>query len=284
MLSGKASMHFAPLRSSGESAKTRENPMTDRCPRVLIVDDRMESIALLLSYLKGQSIDVMVAIGGADGVRKALNGQPDAVLLDVAMPGMDGYTVCRQLKADPRTAAVPVIFLSANSAVMHKLEGFAAGGVDYITKPFRAEEVLARLYVHLRIQREVKWLDSAPPGMAALRDSDLVAEAIAELQQDQTEWFGVEALARSIGTNEKKLTELFRQQFGMTVVEYRVEMLMEKARWELANTDYQIKFIADTAGYNNASDFSRAFKKRYSIGPRQYRQTSTGLLDNSESA
>lgn len=260
--------------------------MTDSCPRVLIVDDRMESIALLLSYLKDQSIDVMVAIGGADGVRKALNGQPDAVLLDVAMPGMDGYTVCRQLKADPRTAAVPVIFLSANSAVVHKLEGFAAGGVDYITKPFRAEEVLARLYVHLRIQREVKWLESVPSDMAALasRDSDLVADAIAELQQDQTEWSGVEALARSVGTNEKKLTELFRQQFGMTVVEYRVEMLMEKARWNLANTDAQIKFIADSAGYNNASDFSRAFKKRYGIGPRQYRQTSTGLLDNSETA
>lgn len=253
--------------------------MTDALPSLLIIDDRMESIALLLSYLKGQPIDVMVAIGAADGVRKALQGRPDVILLDVAMPGTDGYAVCRQLKADPRTAAVPVIFLSANAAVEHKLKGFAVGAVDYVTKPFRSEEVLARLYVHLRIQREVECaaelLDLAP----ACRDHDLVAAAVAQLQQPQADWLGPEALARQIGTNEKKLTELFRRQFGMTVHEYRLEMLMEKARWSLANTQAQIKLIADQAGYSNPSDFSRAFRKRYGIGPRQYRQTSTGLVD-----
>lgn len=255
--------------------------MTDTSPHVLIIDDRMESIALLLSYLKGQSIDVMAAIGGADGLTKAVNGRPDAILLDVMMPDMDGYTVCRRLKADRRTAAAPVIFLSANSTVAHKLEGFAAGGVDYITKPFRAEEVLARLYVHLRIQREVRCVDLPELVVLQARDSDLVAAAVAELQQEQTDWLGVEALARSVGTNEKKLTELFRQQFGMTVAEYRSEMLMEQARWHLANTDLQIKFIADKAKYNNASDFSRAFRKRYGIGPRQYREACQQLLDTS---
>ena len=117
---------------------------------ILIIDNLMESVALLLRYFQNEPIDAMVALNGVDGLRKAREGQPDVILLDVAMPGMDGYAVCRALKADPRTAAIPVIFLSANTRLQHKLDGFAAGGVDYIGKPFSSEEVMTRVCVHLR--------------------------------------------------------------------------------------------------------------------------------------
>lgn len=256
--------------------------MPDVPPRILIIDDQMESVALLLSYFTGQSLDVLVALGGEDGLRKAREGAPDAILLDVSMPVMDGYAVCRRLKADPRTAAVPVIFLSANTTVAHKLEGFAAGGVDYIGKPFSAEEVLARVFVHLRIRRQVERLAAIAAGDVpgklaepAGRDEDILDSAIFEMQAQTFEWQGLDFLVRRIGTNEKKLTELFRRQFGMTVFEYLMDLRLETARWQLANSTIQIQLIADRTGYRNASDFSRAFRRRYGLGPREYRQAST---------
>lgn len=249
--------------------------MAEPAPRILIIDDRMESVALLLSYFKEQPLDIQVALGGRDGLRKAIDGNPDAILLDVAMPEMDGYAVCRRLKADPRTAALPVIFLSANDSVAHKLEGFAAGGADYIAKPFSAEEVLARVFVHLQVKRRVERLEAVAGVVApAGRDDDLLAAAIAQLQQEDAGWPGLEELARRIGTNENKLTELFRRQFGMPVYEYLGELRLERARMQLAGTQLQVQLIAERAGYRNASDFSRAFRRRYGVGPRQYRQAS----------
>lgn len=252
--------------------------MAETSLRLLIVDDRTDSVALLLSYLRDQAIDIMVAKDGDDGLRKAVKGRPDAILMDVAMPGMDGYAACRRLKADPRTANVPVIFLSANMAVEHRLEGFAAGGVDYIGKPFSAEEVLARVFVHLRFKRHLDRLEAVAGAQArdvaaAPRAADPVAEAIAELQRDPAAWPGLPDLARRVGTNEKKLTELFRQRFGMSVFEYLVDLRLETARRQLCNTALQVQLIAAHAGFANASDFSRAFRRRYGVTPREYRQS-----------
>ncbi len=252
--------------------------------RILIIDDQMDSVALLLSYLQGQRVDILIALDGGDGLHKAEQGMPDLILLDVTMPGMDGFAVCRALKAKPRTAAIPVIFLSANDTVAHKLEGFAAGGVDYIGKPFSAAEVLARVYVHLQQQQRVARLQAmvardAVRDNGSEREDDLVADAIAQLRGYLGEWPGMEELVRQVGSNEKKLTELFRLRFGMTVYEYLVELRLETARQQLENTRLQVQLISDRAGYRNASDFSRAFRRRYGIGPRQYRQASTTAAD-----
>lgn len=247
---------------------------TGPCPRVLVVDDRTDSVALLLDYFEGQALEVMVALDGPDGIRKAAAGRPDAILLDVSMLGMDGYAVCRALKADPRTAAIPVVFLSAATSLADKLEGFAAGGVDYIAKPFSSEEVLARLFVHLRLSQPAWRLSDERRSEA--REASCLTAAVAELQRQGAGWPGLEALARSVGTNEKRLTELFRKHLGMTAWEYLIELRLEAARAELARADTQIQLIADRAGYRNASDFSRAFRRRYGVGPRQYRRAGAG--------
>ncbi|MBV5277340.1 helix-turn-helix domain-containing protein, partial [bacterium] len=175
--------------------------------------------------------------------------------------GIDGYTVCHRLKADPRTATIPVIFLSANTTVAHKLEGFAAGGVDYIGKPFWAEEVVARVFVHLQIKQQVERLQAiaageppsalnkfahpvvdiiditkqANPVSTDSRDNEIVVAAVAQLQHDPAEWPGLDSLAKRVGTHEKKLTKLFRQHFGMTVFDYVAELRLENARAQLAS-------------------------------------------------
>lgn len=253
--------------------------MQDIDPRILIVDDQPESIALLLRYFEGQPVDVMIAVSGDDGLRRVADAPPDLVLLDVAMPVMDGFEVCRRLKADSLTSDIPVIFLSANSDLQHRLDGFACGAVDYIGKPFSAEEVLARAFVHVRHKRKIQKLEAIsfqmpPPGRSdsASRDKRIVVAAIAELRREDAPWNGLDVLARRVGTHEKKLTELFRTQFGMTVYEYLIDIRLETARWQLSNTRVQIQSIAERAGYRNPSDFSRAFRHRYGVGPRQYRK------------
>lgn len=254
--------------------------MTTTKPQILIIDDQMESVALLLQYFQGQNIDVMTALDGEDGLRKARVANPDLILLDVFMPDKNGYAVCLELKKDAKTAHVPVIFLSAGTTLDSKLNGFAVGGADYISKPFSSEEVLARVFVHLQYRRTrpVSEPDTPEPDPVSTRDVQIITMAVAHLQDPEREWQGTDQLARRIGVNEKKLNEIFRAQFGMTVSEYQLHQRLENSRLKLANTTLQIQVIARQAGYSNASDFSRAFRLRYGLGPRQYRQVTPSQL------
>ena len=118
---------------------------------VLIVDDNPTNIDLLVNTLK-DSYRLGIAKNGAKALEYAAKHLPDLVLLDIMMPGMDGYAVCRRLKNDPVTASIPVIFITAMTETVSKTKGFELGAVDYITKPFHAAEVTARIRTHLSIE------------------------------------------------------------------------------------------------------------------------------------
>ena len=119
---------------------------------ILVVDDRPENLQLLIGMLSAQGHEVRAFAEGSFALESAQINPPDIILLDIDMPEMDGYTVCTSLKADPRTCEIPVIFISAYSDVSDKIKGFRVGGVDYITKPFQIDEVLARVQTHLRLR------------------------------------------------------------------------------------------------------------------------------------
>ena len=119
---------------------------------ILIVDDTAENIRFLSALLLQQGYQVRKALNGKMALMAAQTTAPDLILLDVSMPGLDGYEVCRQLKTDRNTSSVPVIFLSALDEVADKVKGFQVGGVDFITKPFQFEEVLMRIQTHLKLQ------------------------------------------------------------------------------------------------------------------------------------
>ena len=119
---------------------------------VMIVDDTLLNLRVLSKILSEQGHLVRGLSNGAMALTAAVSEPPDLILLDILMPDMDGYEVCRRLKANEQTRDIPVIFISALDEVLDKVKAFAAGGVDYITKPFQVEEVLARVGAHLLLQ------------------------------------------------------------------------------------------------------------------------------------
>lgn len=119
---------------------------------ILVVDDTHENLRLLADLFKGQGYGVRLAPGGQMAIESIQANLPDLILLDIMMPGMNGYEVCSVLKANERTRDIPIIFISALNEVFDKVKAFSIGGVDYITKPFQVEEVLARVQTHLSLR------------------------------------------------------------------------------------------------------------------------------------
>jgi putative two-component system response regulator len=125
--------------------------MNSSRPLILIVDDNPTNIDLLVSTLKAE-YRLGIAKNGPNALEYAVTYHPDIVLLDIMMPEMDGYEVCARLKADPGTAAIPIIFITAMTETVNKTRGFELGAVDYITKPFHTAEVKARIRTHLSLE------------------------------------------------------------------------------------------------------------------------------------
>ncbi|MBV6625053.1 MAG: hybrid sensor histidine kinase/response regulator [Rivularia sp. (in: Bacteria)] len=125
--------------------KTKEN-------LILIIDDKIDNLEILLDVMQMHGHEVLVADSGESALNKLKNSLPALILLDVMMPSMDGFEVCRRLKSDDRTKDIPVIFMTALTNTADKIKGFKLGAVDYITKPFQQEEVLARVNVQLKLQ------------------------------------------------------------------------------------------------------------------------------------
>lgn len=143
--------------------KMNVNPIDNKKEDILIVDDTPENLRLLSTMLMAHGYKVRKALNGQMALTASKTLQPDLILLDIMMPEIDGYEVCQQLKADRQTADIPVIFLSALNDVFDKVKAFQVGGVDYITKPFQLEEVIARVRNQLALtaaQKEICQLNA----------------------------------------------------------------------------------------------------------------------------
>jgi DNA-binding NarL/FixJ family response regulator len=120
---------------------------------VLVVDDAPSSLGMLCDTLEASGYTVLVAVDGEAALQRLELVVPDAILLDGLMPGLSGFETCRRIKANPALAHIPVLFMTGLSETSHVVEGFECGGVDYVVKPIRAQEVLARLHTHARNAR-----------------------------------------------------------------------------------------------------------------------------------
>lgn len=126
--------------------------MNPELPRLLIVDDVPQNLQVLAGILAQLPGHISAATDGPGALELAFQEPPDLILLDVTMPEMDGFEVCRRLQADPRTRELPVIFLTARTQTQDILQGFEAGAVDYVSKPFNPPELLARVRTHLALK------------------------------------------------------------------------------------------------------------------------------------
>jgi DNA-binding response OmpR family regulator len=131
----------------------KENENNHCIPEILVVDDMSANAEMVSCMLKCQGYKVRMASSGKMALKAIQESPPDLVLLDINMPEMDGYEVCGRIKEDDKSKDVPVIFMSSLSEMMDKVKAFQVGGVDYVEKPFRIEEVLARIETHLKIRK-----------------------------------------------------------------------------------------------------------------------------------
>jgi PAS domain S-box-containing protein len=168
-------------------------------PAILIVDDMPANLGLVVDSLADQGFRVLVALDGEEALERAQFSQPDLILLDVKMPGIDGFETCRRLKMNERTRDISVIFMTSLTGIEDLVEGFAAGGADYVTKPVRIDEMMARISTHLalramhkqlvvqnrQLMNEVSVRQRAEAALARARDEleVRVAQRTAELAQ-----------------------------------------------------------------------------------------------------
>ncbi|MBD2858027.1 response regulator [Spongiibacter sp. KMU-158] len=161
--------------------------------QILLVDDNPTNLQVLFKTLEGSGYRLLAARDGEAALYTAKRAKPSLILLDVMMPGMDGFEVCEKLKADPETADIVVIFLSALTDSQSKVHGLAIGGVDYIAKPFQSDEVLARVRTHIKLHRLEKAL--------ARRNSELEDENQRILNAVEEAIFGLDVEGRITSMN-----------------------------------------------------------------------------------
>lgn len=248
-------------------------------PKILLIDDSVVDLQVLLEMLSRKSFNLHVAFDGRDGVEKAELLLPDLILLDVMMPEMDGLATCRQIKSSPRTQSIPVIFLTASTELDRRIEGLTAGGVDYVTKPFYPEEVIARVLIHLnlsRAQREPRGMfkGSEIDGEKRIspRSSRITRAAITIMRASLANPPSSSEIAKMIGTNERALVTAFQSEFTLSVSDWLREERMRVSKHLLVSTDTAIRSISEHVGFSNQANFAKAFRLRFGFTPREIRQ------------
>ena len=181
---------------------------------ILIVDDTPDNLALL-SDAHDAGYMVLVALDGVSALGRIQRRRPDLILLDAMMPGLDGFETCRRIKAEPSSADIPVLFMTALTDSEHVVQGFEAGGIDYVTKPINPEEVLARVASHLRTARILQAARAASkPVSLSLDDAPAHAKLSACFQLTEREvqvlrWVACGTLGLSPRTVNKHLEHVY---------------------------------------------------------------------------
>jgi len=238
---------------------------------LLLIDDSVTDLRLLMDMATARRLRVSVAFDGAKGLQQAVLQQPRLILLDVRMPGMDGFAVCRRLKADPATRAIPVIFLTVADDLEERLKGFALGAVDYIGKPFHEEEVLARVGVHLAPAAPSPDPSAAEPE-AADADAVLVQAAQAILTDHIADPPSLDDLAHLVGSNRRRINEAFQTHCGQSAFAWLREERLRRAHHLICRTETPISSIGEHLGFSTAANFTRAVHDRYGVAPRDLRR------------
>ncbi len=239
-----------------------KNTFDLRGMKILIVDDTSPNIDVLRQTLEPQQYEIAIALSGEAALKVAPKFLPDVILLDIRMPGIDGYETCRKLKENESTREAPVIFISANNETEDILEGFLVGGVDYITKPFQIQEVVARVETHLKLQHlikehEAKRLEMKQVATELLKKNNRLKETMEQLKSAQKKLIQSEKLAGIGRLTESMCHEILNPLniiFGVTQAMEMERPEDENLQKDLASITEEIKRIENIT--SALSDFS----------------------------
>ncbi|WP_158085368.1 hybrid sensor histidine kinase/response regulator transcription factor [Niastella vici] len=248
-------------------------------PLLLVVEDNADLQAFLKTQLN-TLYRVETASDGEEGLAKALELQPDLVLSDIMMPKMDGIQLLAQLKNNLATSHIPVILLTAKSAIESQIEGLEYGADYYITKPFRHDFLVAA--IRNLINQRKKILAAALEGKKALqlepgevtitsRDETFLQQIIAIVEEKMADVdFNIDTVAESIAMGRTTFYRKFKGLTGLAPVEFVREMRLKRAKQLLDSGYGNISEIAYSVGFNNAKYFSTCFKAKYEVTPSDY--------------
>lgn len=153
--------------------------------RILIIDDNITNLRVVMDYLAAYSFEILTARSGESGLERAVMAQPELILLDVQMPGIDGFETCRRLKANPATAPIPVIFMTVQADSQAVVRGLEAGAVDYIPKPIEAAEMLARVRTHLELRALQQRLEERVAERTAALEAEIERRKAQQAERDR---------------------------------------------------------------------------------------------------
>jgi DNA-binding response OmpR family regulator len=243
-----------------------DQPLANLC--ILVVEDMPDELRLLARALGEAGARVLTAVDGSEALRLAQLMRPDAVVMDVRLPPPDGFIVCRALLALPESAELPVVFISGLLDVPAKLAAFAAGGRDYLTKPFSDAELIARVALHAQLGRRLRagQLDASMPRWLSL--------CIQSLHTALAEPPSLELLAQEVGSTVHGIQEGFRIHLQTTPAAFVREARLTEAARQLHETATPVAEVGAALGYPNPANFATAFKERFGVSPRQHRQGS----------
>jgi two-component system, sensor histidine kinase and response regulator len=241
---------------------------------VLVVDDTIENLRLLSSMLEEHGYEVRPVTNGRQALQAVERDPPDLILLDITMPEMDGYEVCRRLRATERSKDVPVIFLTALTDTADKLRAFDMGGVDYITKPFQFEEVLARVKTHVALRRAQVALAESYKRLRALEQlrDDLVHMIVHDMRSPlQTLLISLELLqgvAAALGEDSQEdletaigstesLSRMVKDLLDVSRLEGG-QMPIEREVWDLARITSDVRAAFGTMDRDRRIDVESA--------------------------
>lgn len=241
--------------------------------RILVIDDSAFEQHVLSELLTAQNYRSVAAYNGQQGYELAASVLPDLILLDVRMPYLDGFGTCRLLKANPITAAIPVIFLSGENDAAARILALSIGAVDFVAKPYSGAELAARIMVHLRLARPGTVATEVAQPSSSEAHHVMVRAACRIIENDLANVPSLDEIAQQVGTYREKLSELFREETGVTVFDYVRRMRIERGAAMLRETALDVQTIALLVGYQNAANFATAFRASHGVSPTCYRKS-----------
>ena len=263
-------------------AVTAEVPIDGKKPLVLVIDDNRD-IQVLMTEIMSDTYNVLVASGGAEGIRKAMRYIPDLVICDVMMPVMDGLECCRQLKAEVTTSHIPVLMLTACSMDEQRIQGYDSGADGYLSKPFRSDVLLSRCKSLIANRKRIKDLwskGSLPdavtpkPATPARSGEDIDDEFysrfldILDAEMGNSE-LGIEDIASRMGFERTQFYRKIKSLTNLAPVELIRNIRLKRGQYLVKTTDKNVSEIAYEVGFSSPAYFTRCYREAFGETPTE---------------